>query len=128
VEPIRSLQKRYCSRAMTFAIVLALGLILAGFKPQAKGLVLGTLFSIVNFILLGQTLPWRIGKPKRQAVIAALGSRAIRLVLMALPMAAALHWTQFDLIAVVAGLFMVQATILADPVLARVWQGVKTPG
>jgi len=122
------MQKRYGSRAMAAAIVLALGLILAGFKPQAKGLVLGTLFSVVNFVILGQTLPWRLGQSKRRATMAALASMAIRLALMAIPLAVAMQWGQVDVIAVVAGLFMVQGVILVDHVWATVGQGPKPPG
>lgn len=112
---------------MIVAIVLALGLILAGFKPQAKGLVLGALFSVINFVVLGRTLSWRLGKSKGRATAAAFGSMAIRLALMAIPLATALHWARFDLIAVVAGLFMVQAVILADHVFNRVGQGAGPP-
>ena len=46
MDPVRQTQKKYCSRAMTLAILISLGFILAGYKPIGKGLVLGTFFSI----------------------------------------------------------------------------------
>lgn len=105
---------------MVAAIVLALVLILTGYKPQGKGLVLGTIFSIVNFVVLGRTLSSRIGKSQRRAMLASLGSIAIRLAVMAIPLAGALFYAQFDVVAVAAGLFMVQMTILAGHVFGRV--------
>jgi len=62
---IRETQKKYCSRALAAAIVIGLCLILLGMKPIAKGLILGSVFSIVNFILIGETLPMRMGRSGR---------------------------------------------------------------
>ena len=47
---IRETQKRYGTRAMILAICVALIAIVFGYRPFGKGLVLGTLFSIINFI------------------------------------------------------------------------------
>ena len=42
---------------LKFVIILALAIIVTGQTALGKGLVLGTLFSVINFVLLGETLP-----------------------------------------------------------------------
>jgi len=74
MEAVRETQKKYCSRAMITAIVAACVFILAGQKGIGKGLVLGTLFSVFNFILMAATLPMRIGKSKGLTYMLSLGS------------------------------------------------------
>jgi hypothetical protein len=79
MEAIKALQKRYCSNAMVLGIGIALLLIVLGYKPWARGLVLGTLFSVFNFILMGQTLKARIGKTQAKTRVVALVSVLSRL-------------------------------------------------
>lgn len=118
MESVRETQKKYCSQAVVAAILIGFVFILAGQKPVCKGLVLGTLFSVINFVLMGETLPIKMGRSKRQAVLFSLGSILFRYLLMAIPLFVALKMDQFNLIASVCGLFMVQATILADHLIA----------
>ena len=49
---IRQVQKQYCSQAMLLAIAASVVFLAIGAKPVSKGLLLGTLFSILNFILI----------------------------------------------------------------------------
>ena len=114
MEPIRQVQKKYCSRAMVGVIVTGLLLIVVGYKPEAKGLVLGCLFSIVNFVLIGETLPMRMGKTRRGAFIVSLASISFRFFLMAIPLIVAVKSDQFNVFAVIPGLLMVQFVILID--------------
>lgn len=117
MESIRQIQKKYCSKAMTTAIVAGFVLILAGQNAIAKGLVLGTIFSIVNFILMGETLPLKLGKSNRMAFFWSLLSLLMRYAFMAIPLIVAIKFRQFNLIAVICGIFMVQAVILAETLL-----------
>jgi len=87
---------------------------LAGMVPICKGLVLGTLFSILNFILMGETLPMRIDRSKGKTFFVALGSIFFRYVLLAIPIYIAIKNKQFDFIATIVGIFMVQIMLLAD--------------
>ena len=119
MEAIRQAQKKYGSRAMVTAILVGFCLILAGFKPIGKGLVLGALFSVINFVLMGETLPMRLGKSRRSAFFFSLGSLFFRLGLMAVPLIVAIRYDQFNLFAVIPGLLMVQAVILTDHVFGR---------
>lgn len=117
MEAIRRTQKKYGSRAMVAAILIALGFILAGYKPIGKGLVLGTLFSVLNFVLMGEMLPMRLGRTRRAAVFVSLGSLVVRLGLMAVPLIVATRYEEFNLFGVIPGLLMVQAVILLDHLL-----------
>jgi hypothetical protein len=114
MESIRETQKKYCTGAITIAIFIGLFFILAGQKPIGKGLILGTIFSIINFIIMGETLPLRIGKGKNKAVLLSLVSLFLRYFLLAIPLIIAAKFQQYNFISVIVGIFMIQLFILAD--------------
>ena len=120
MESLRQTQKKYCSRAITAAIFVGLFLILAGQKPVGKGLILGTVFSIVNFILMAQMLPIRIGKSKNKTFFLSFGSIVLRYFLLAVPLIIAIKFDQYNFIGVVFGIFMVQFVILGDHLLSLI--------
>lgn len=109
---LRDIQKRYASRALVVALAVGAALIVAGSKPLGKGLILGTLFSALNFVLMGEMLPGQVARAGRRALVSALGGKLLRLGLMAVPLVAAVRRPEFDLWGVVPGLFMVQLMIL----------------
>ena len=112
---IKATQKKYCSRALLTAIIFGLPFILGGYAPIGKGLILGSLFSIINFILIGETLPMKIGQgsPKKLFAIS-MGSIGVRFGLLAIPIVMAVKLDQFHLVATVIGIFMVQLAIVSD--------------
>lgn len=114
MEILRQTQKKYCSTAIAVAIFVGLIFILADQKPIGKALVLGTLFSIVNFILMGETLPLRIGKSKSKTFMLALGSIYFRYIILAIPLIMAIKFDQLNLFATIFGIFLVQIVILVD--------------
>lgn len=114
METLRQIQKKYCSAAITVAIFGGLIFILAGQKSIGKGLVLGSVFSIVNFILMGETLPLRIGKSKGKNFALALGSIYFRYFILAIPLIMAVKFDQLNLFASIFGIFLVQIVILGD--------------
>jgi hypothetical protein len=114
MSPIREVEKKYCSRALAAAILIALLAIAAGYREVGKGLVFGTLFSISNFILMGEMLLFRIGKSKKRTYLYSLLSLGLRCALLGVPLAAAIRFDRIDLISTVFGIFMVQLVILAD--------------
>lgn len=116
MESIRQTQKKYCSRAITGAIFAGLVLILAGQEPIGKGLILGTIFSIINFIVMGEMLPLKIGKSKNKTFFLSLASIFSRYILLAIPLLIAFKFDQYNIISVVVGIFMVQLFILAEQV------------
>ena len=117
MESVSQTQKKYGSRAMIVGIIAAFILILSGLKPVGKGLILGTIFSVINFVLIGQTLPWRLSQTKRKTFFLALGSNFFRYALLAVPLILAIKFEQFDLPATIFGIFMIQFVILADYLL-----------
>ena len=117
MESVKQTQKKYGSRAIWIAIAAGFVLFLAGYKPIGKGLVLGTIFSVINFVLIGQTLPLRIGHSKGKTFFISLGSIFCRYLLMAVPLIVAVKFEQIDLVGAVIGLFMIQFVILAEHVL-----------
>jgi len=123
MESVKDTQKKYGSLAVTAAIFIGLVMILAGYKPVGKGLILGSLFSVINFVLMGETLPVRMGKSRRQAIFLSLGSILFRYFLMAIPLWLAIKMDQFSLIASICGLFMVQLMILADHLVVAIFSG-----
>ncbi len=127
-EAVSKTQKRYASWALTAAILIGFGFILAGYKPVGKGLVLGTLFSIINFILIGQSLPLGLGKSKRKAFALSLVSIFFRYALMAVPLVIAVKYDQFNLVAAICGLFAIQLVILADHLLKLIRRGGSGAG
>ncbi len=118
--PHREALKRYCSRAMVAAIFIGAALILGGLPAWGKGLIAGTLFSILNFILMAEALPHHIGKSQRRAAVFSLGSILLRYSLMAVPMILALVYHLFHPAAAAIGLFFVQLVILTEHVLSSI--------
>ena len=123
MESVKDTQKKYGSLAVTAAIFIGLVMILAGYKPVGKGLILGSLFSVINFVLMGETLPVKMGKSRRTATFWSLGSILFRYFLMAIPLFLAIKMEQFSLIASICGLFMVQLMILADHLVVSIFSG-----
>jgi hypothetical protein len=114
MESIRETQKKYGTRTMAVAIIIGLLFILTGYKPVGKGLVLGALFSVVNFVLMGETLPFKLGKSGAKTFFITIGSLIFRYAVLAVPLIVAIKLEQFNLLAVIIGVFMVQVTIMGD--------------
>lgn len=113
IAEISDIQKKYCSRAMIVSLIIAGVLILIGAKAEAKGLILGTIFSNINFILMGHALPLKITAQRKKAFAFSLGSIWFRYAVMAIPLVIAFYSDSLEFFAVAAGLFMIQFIILA---------------
>lgn len=110
---IRTVEKRYSSVALTLAVFFGVILILADMKSLGKGLILGTLFSALNFILMGETITRRITACRKEASVRAGISLLLRYVLLAIPLILAIKFPSYHLATTIAGLFMIQILILA---------------
>ncbi len=97
---------------MTMAIVVALILIVLGKKAVAKGLVLGTLFSIINFVLMRTTIPLTLGHSRAKASLIGLTSVLFRYLILAVPLIVGIKFESFNFAAVVVGIFAVQLALL----------------
>ena len=114
METVRQLQKRYCSRALTVAIAVWIIFYIASLANIGKGFLLGTLFSIINFILMGQALPLQVMKSKRKTFFISIGSVFFRYIVIAIPIFLAIKMDRFNLYSSVVGIFSVQLIILLD--------------
>ena len=112
---VKATQKKYCSRAIVAAIIAGLPFILGGYAPIGKGLILGTIFSIINFI------PDRRNPAienrhrfREKTVCLSFGLVGVRYCLLAIPIISAIKFDQFEIVTTVIGIFMLQVVIMAD--------------
>lgn len=120
MEAVKQAQKQITQRALWLAIIVGLVFIVMGYKPVGKGLILGTLFSVLNFILMAKSIGYKFGRSKRQIFSISIGSIVFRYILLAIPLVAAVKFEQFDLVAVIVGVFMIQIVILAGHLLTQI--------
>ena len=120
METVKQVQKKYSSLALTFSIIVALVFILMGHKALGKGLILGAIFSVLNFILMGKSIVLNFGRSKAKTFSISMGSIIIRYLLLAIPLIAAVKYEQFNLVAAILGIFMIQLVILAEHVLTLI--------
>jgi hypothetical protein len=114
MEAVKQVQKKYITRALILSIIVGFLFILMGHKPVGKGLVMGAIFSVLNFILMGQSIGLKLGRSKAKTFFISIGSLIFRYLLLAIPLITALKFEQFNLVASILGLFMIQLVILAD--------------
>lgn len=110
--------QKYFSSALLLAVGIGAAFMLCGYTAIAKGLILGTLFSIINFFLLARSLPAKIGHTRKRTWWLSTRSRLVRFSLLAIPMLAAIKSDAFNLAATVTGLFIVQLLVLANHILS----------
>jgi hypothetical protein len=120
METVKQVQKKYTALALTLSIAIGLLFILMGYKPVGKGLILGTIFSVLNFILMGKSIALRFGRSKAKTFSISMGSIIIRYSLLAIPLIAAIKFEQLNLVAAILGIFMIQLVILAEHVLTLI--------
>ena len=119
MDQIKNIQKKYCTQAMFYAIAVAVILIIIGEKTVGKGLVLGSLFSVINFIILGRSLPAKLLKAhsKQKARTLAFSSILLRFSILTIPLVISMKVEAVHFIGVAIGLFMVQLTMLFDELI-----------
>jgi branched-subunit amino acid transport protein AzlD len=121
---LQQVRRQYCSLALSIAIGVGALLIFSGHRDLGKGLLLGSVFSIVNFMMMAAFLPLLVGQTRRKASFISLSSILVRMALLAVPLAWSLHSDQFAVSTTAAGLFMVQVAIVAD----HVWRRLRNQG
>jgi hypothetical protein len=110
----RDTQKKYCSRAIAAAVLIGGSLIFGGLPALGKGLIAGALFSVLNFNLIAQSLPYKLGKSHPKASVISMGWILLRFGLMAIPLILAIRFNMFHPLTAAVGLFFVQLAILFD--------------
>jgi hypothetical protein len=102
---------------MVTAVIVGMVFILAGQKPIAKGLVLGSIFSVINFVLIGEILPLIISVSRKRSVLFSFVSMLFRFLLLSTPLILSLKLESLNFIAAAMGIFMVQILIMGDHLL-----------
>lgn len=119
------IQKRYIRLSLISAVLLGGLLMVIGQRPLGKGLILGTLFGIVNFILMALALPMRLRYVRGKALLFSLTSIYVRFALMALPLIWALKHDSVALTTTAAGLFMIQIAIFGDHLWTKLRDSIR---
>jgi hypothetical protein len=111
--------RKICSWSITYATAIAVVCLLLHQTAIAKGLIIGAIFSVINFILLGQTLPKTLSRSRAKAGMIGLGSILGRFALLAVPLIIGIRSASFNFVAVVLGIFAIQITTLLSYLAMR---------
>jgi hypothetical protein len=123
--PVLDVQKKYASRALILAIGAGLLCLSIGQKEMCRGLVLGGVFSAINFALMGQFLRYRLDNNRKAATRRSLIALLMRYLLLAIPLFLAVQSERFNFPATVVGIFMVQLVILIEQGSRFIFASVK---
>jgi len=113
-EGVDRFQRRICFWAMTCALALAFIFLFFHEKSIAKGIVLGTCFSIINFFLMGKSIPKILGRSRTKASAVGFMSILLRYFFLAIPLVIGMKYVSFNFVAVVVGIFAIQIVMLVD--------------
>jgi hypothetical protein len=116
---LSQIQRRISFWAFSSALVLALVFMVFQEKGIAKGLLLGTCFSIINFILLGKSIPMTLLRSRPGATMVGLASIFLRYAILAVPLIIGVKSPSFNLIAVIIGVFAIQIVTLFDYIIIK---------
>jgi hypothetical protein len=122
---VLDVQKKYASRALILAIGAGLLCLSIGQKEMCRGLVLGGVFSAINFALMGQFLRYRLDNNRKAATRRSLIALLMRYLLLAIPLVLAVQSERFNFPATVVGIFMVQLVILIEQGSRFIFASVK---
>jgi hypothetical protein len=122
---VLDVQKKYGSRALMLAIGAGLLFLVMGQKGICRGLVLGGVFSAVNFALMGQMLRHRLSDNRKAATRRSLVALLLRYALLAIPLILAVRSDRFNFPATAVGIFMVQLVIIIEHGSRLIFAAVK---
>ena len=88
-------------------------------------MVLGGVFSAVNFALMGQAIRFRLSDNRKAATRRSLFFLLLRYALLAVPLVLALQSDRFNFPATAVGLFMVQLVIMIEHGSRLIFGAVK---
>ena len=106
--------KKICTWSITYSTAIAAICFLFQQTAVAKGLIVGAIFSVINFVLLGQTIPMTLFKSRAKAGIIGFSSILGRYVLLAVPLIIGIKLPSINFVAVVIGVFAIQITTLVS--------------
>jgi hypothetical protein len=112
MEQLIKFKKAIISLIIIIAAVAAAAALALGAVSTAKGLVLGSLFSLLNFLIMAIQTPGRIGQSRRAATVSSGSGLFLRLAIMAVAPYVAIQVPAISLPATVAGLFNLQVSVI----------------
>jgi len=101
----------FIKSALLLAVVVSLALFALGEASWAKGFALGSLFSILNFVLLKWGIQQRLNQGGKTVKVKGFAFIVLRYAILAIPLLLALKTEIFNLPATIAGLFCIQLSI-----------------
>jgi hypothetical protein len=119
MDEVKNIQKKYSSQAMLMAICVAFIFILIGHKAIGKGFLLASIFSVINFVLMAQFSPLKLGKTRVKASSMALFSIILRYAILSVPLIISIKMSSLNFFAAVAGLFTIQLVMVLDQVILK---------
>lgn len=122
---VLEVQKKYGSRALMLSIGVGLLSLAMGYKEICRGVVLGGVFSAINFALMGQLLRYRLQENRKAAARRSFAALLLRYALLAIPLVLAVQFERFNLPSTVVGIFMVQLVILFEQGSRLIFASVK---
>ncbi|MBW1886972.1 MAG: hypothetical protein JRI52_01295 [Deltaproteobacteria bacterium] len=116
---VSEIKKKICIKVLILTLAAGIFFIILNERSIVKGLALGSLFSIVNFLLLGESIPLVLGHTRIRAGVIGLASIVIRFSVLTFPLLVGLKSDSFNFAAVVAGIFSVQIVTLVEYIIIR---------
>jgi hypothetical protein len=112
MEQLIAFKKIITIQILVLAGLVAAVALLLNYPTVAKGFVLGSFFSLLNFLVMARSTAKRLGQTRRLATASSGANIVVRLGLMAVPLYAAITMPQFNAVAAAAGLFNLQISIV----------------
>ncbi|MBI4775929.1 MAG: ATP synthase subunit I [Deltaproteobacteria bacterium] len=98
--------------ALGLCLAVALGSLFFGRMAFAKGFLLGSLASILNFLLMKRGLQRRLGMNPKRVGVEAFFSIIVRYALLAIPIIIAVKVDRINVVGACIGIFNIQLSIL----------------
>ena len=112
MEQLIKFKRTIITQILITTAVVAAGALFMDYTAAAKGFILGSFFSLFNFIIMVRRAPDLLGRERKSATVFSGLSLLLRLGLMALPLYLALQMPDVDVIWTVLGLFNLQFSII----------------
>ena len=116
---INEVKKKICIKVLLLTLAVAVFFLILDEKTIVKGLALGSLFSMINFLLMGESIPLALGHTRVKAGVIGLASMVIRFLVLTFPLLVGLKSPSFNFAAVVVGIFSVQIVTLVEYIIIK---------
>jgi hypothetical protein len=116
---ISEIHQRISFWALALFLAASIICLVMGWKDVGKGLVLGVLFSVINFTIMAKLISIQFGRGKRAATMISFGSLSGRYLILAIPLIVSLKSTSISFAATMVGIFAIQIVILLENLVIK---------